>query len=289
VWDSSGTVIRYQGTLTDVTEKRTMELQIRQQEQFRQRMLESFPDLILVLDLEQRYTFASSRIRDLLGYRPEELVGKRIEELQDHSPEFLSLYRDVASGKQMFATSEYGALHRNGSWRTMRASASQLFDAENKLSGVIISVRDITVEKKLEQQIIQSERLAAMGQMLGGFAHELNNPVSATERAAGAMQQALLLHRRCRLSRALKLCQEGGRQGQIRQARLYRSAGLPRNIGRRRRRGFGRSRIFQRGVVGAAGRERREHRKGRKLEKPVTAGGRFSNYQVFAQHSSASP
>ena len=179
VWDEAGAIIRYQGTLTDVTERRKMEAQIRQQEQFRQKLLESFPDLILVVDLNERYTFASSRVRDLLGYRPEELVGKRIEDLHDHSPEFLSLYRDVATGKQLFASSEYGALHRDGSWRTMRASASQLFDSENKLSGVIISVRDITVEKKLEQQIIQSERLAAMGQMIGGFAHELNNPLTA--------------------------------------------------------------------------------------------------------------
>jgi PAS domain S-box-containing protein len=179
VWDEAGAIIRYQGTLTDVTDQRKMETALRQQEQFRQRLLESFPDLILVVDLEERYTFASSRIRDLLGYRPEELVGKKIEDLQDHSPEFLSLYRDVSSGKQLFAASEYGALHRDGSWRTMRASASQFFDSENKLSGVIFSVRDITVEKKLEQQIIQSERLAAMGQMIGGFAHELNNPLTA--------------------------------------------------------------------------------------------------------------
>jgi two-component system NtrC family sensor kinase len=179
VWDEAGTIIRYQGTLTDVTEQRKMEGQLRQQEQFRQKLLESFPDLILVVDLEERYTFASSRIRDLLGYHPEELVGKKIEDLQDHSPEFLSLYRDVASGKQLFAASEYGALHRDGTWRTMRASASQFFDSDNKLSGVIMSVRDITVEKKLEQQIIQSERLAAMGQMIGGFAHELNNPLTA--------------------------------------------------------------------------------------------------------------
>jgi len=179
VWDEAGAIIRYQGTLTDVTEKRTMEAQLRQQEVFRQRLLESFPDLILVVDLNERYTFASSRIRDLLGYHPEEFVGKRIDDLQDHSPEFLLLYRDVASGKQLFASCEYGALHRDGTWRTMRASASQLFDSENKLSGVIFSVRDITVEKKLEQQVMQSERLAAMGQMIGGFAHELNNPLTA--------------------------------------------------------------------------------------------------------------
>jgi PAS domain S-box-containing protein len=178
VWDEAGKIIRYQGTLTDVTEKRRMETQLKQQEQFRKRLLESFPDLILVVDLQGRYSFVSSRIRDLLGYRPDELQGRRMEELQDHSPELLSLYRDVAAGKHLFASSEYGARHRDGSWRTMRASASQLFGPDNKLSGVIISVRDITVEKKLEQQIIQSERLAAMGQMIGGFAHELNNPLT---------------------------------------------------------------------------------------------------------------
>ena len=208
VWDEAGAIIRYQGTLTDVTEQRKMESALRQQEQFREKLLESFPDLILVVDLEERYTFASSRIRDLLGYRPEELVGKKIEALQDHSPEFLSLYRDVASGKQLFAASEYGALHRDGSWRTMRASASQFFDSENKLSGVIISVRDITVEKKLEQQIIQSERLAAMGQMIGGFAHELNNPLTTIvgvsdllregENSESRIKQLNMLHQQAR-------------------------------------------------------------------------------------------
>jgi signal transduction histidine kinase len=135
-------------------------------------------------------------------------VGKKIEDLQDHSPEFLSLYRDVASGKQLFAASEYGALHRDGSWRTMRASASQFFDSENELSGVIISVRDITVEKKLEQQIIQSERLAAMGQMIGGFAHELNNPLTTIvgvsdllregENSESRIKQLNMLHQQAR-------------------------------------------------------------------------------------------
>ncbi|MGA8430315.1 MAG: PAS domain S-box protein [Candidatus Sulfotelmatobacter sp.] len=179
VWDASGKVIRYQGTLVDITEQRAMERQLLQQEEFRQRLLESFPDLILVVDLDERYTFVSSRIKDLLGYQPEDLLKKKISDLEDHSPELAALYHDVASSVQIFASAEYGARHRDGSWRTMRASASQLFDAEAKLSGVIISVRDITVEKKLEQQVVQSERLAAMGQMIGGVAHELNNPLTS--------------------------------------------------------------------------------------------------------------
>jgi PAS domain S-box-containing protein len=179
VWDASGNIIRYQGTLVDITDKRSMERQLAQQEGFRQRLLESFPDLILVVDLEERYTFVSSRARDLLGYEQKDMLGKKIADVEDHSPELAALYHDVVSGKQVFGSAEYSARHRDGSWRTMRASASQLVDAEGKITGIIISVRDITLERKLEQQIVQSERLAAMGAMIGGVAHELNNPLTS--------------------------------------------------------------------------------------------------------------
>jgi PAS domain S-box-containing protein len=179
VWDAAGKLIRYQGTLVDVTERRKLERQLLQQEEFRRHLLEGFPDLILVIDLEQRYTFVSSRVRDLLGYQPEDLLGKKISETEDHSPELVALHHDVASGIRIFGAAEYGARHRDGSWRTMRASASQFFDAESKPGGVIVSVRDITMEKKLEHQIVQSERLAAMGAMIGGVAHELNNPLTS--------------------------------------------------------------------------------------------------------------
>jgi two-component system NtrC family sensor kinase len=156
-----------------------MERQLRHQEEFRRRLLESFPDLILVIDLEGRYTFISPRIRDLLGYGPEQLLGKKIGEVEDTSAELVTLYHSVAMSQQAPAASEYGARHHDGTWRTMRGRASRLLDAEGKPAGVIISVHDITVEKRLEQQIIQSERLAAMGQMIGGFAHELNNPLTS--------------------------------------------------------------------------------------------------------------
>jgi len=179
VWDAGGKIVRYQGTLVDVTERREMERALRRQEEFQRYLLESFPDLILVIDLNGRYSFVSSRIHDLRGYKPENLLGKKVEDEEDYSTELLGLYRDLIAGRKMFGTCDYNARHRDGSWRNMRASASPLFDAENKLSGAIVSVRDVTLEKKLEQQIIQSERLAAMGQMIGGFAHELNNPLTS--------------------------------------------------------------------------------------------------------------
>ena len=190
VWDGAGKIIRYQGTLVDVTERRKMEKSLRRQEEFQRYLLESFPDLILVIDLEGRYSFVSSRIRDLLGRTPADMLGKKVDdEAQEQSPEFLALYRDVSTGAKKFGFCEFGARHRDGSWRTMRANASPLSDAEGKASGVIVSVRDITVERKLEQQIIQSERLAAMGQMIGGFAHELNNPLTSIMGMAELLQE----------------------------------------------------------------------------------------------------
>ncbi len=179
VWDTSGNIIRYQGTLVDITDKRSMERQLEQQEEFRRRLLESFPDLILVVDLEERYTFVSARAHDLLGFEPKDMLGKKITDLEDHSPELASLYHGIVSGQEALASAEFGARHRDGNWRTMRASGSQLVDAEGRTTGVIISVRDITIERKLEQQVVQSERLAAMGAMIGGVAHELNNPLTS--------------------------------------------------------------------------------------------------------------
>jgi PAS domain S-box-containing protein len=184
-----GRIVRYQGTLVDVTEKHALERQLRRQEEFRQHLLESFPDLILVLDLQGQYTFVSSRIGELLGFGPEHLLGKNVDDVENTSPELAELYRAVATGQSSRTSCEYGSRHHDGSWRTMLGMASPLLDAEGKPAGVIISVRDVTIEKRLEQQIIQSERLAAMGQMIGGFAHELNNPLTSILGMAELLQE----------------------------------------------------------------------------------------------------
>src|SRR5438132_9738952 len=69
--------------------------------------------------------------------------------------------------------------HKNCEWRRVRYHLSPLYDETGKIDGVIISGRDVTDVKRLEEQLIQAEKLAAMGQMLAGVAHELNNPLTA--------------------------------------------------------------------------------------------------------------
>ena len=69
--------------------------------------------------------------------------------------------------------------HKHGEWRRIRCHFSPLFAETGKIDGVIISGRDVTELKRLEEQLIQAEKLAAMGQMLAGVAHELNNPLTA--------------------------------------------------------------------------------------------------------------
>src|SRR6266851_5172542 len=181
VRDNSGRVVRYQGALMDITERREMERRLHQQQEFARRLVDSFPDLILVLDTAAHYTFVSPRCREVLGYDVEDAqhmeFGDRTH--PEDLPALLSLYKNLINGKQTFASMEVRVRHKLGDWRRIRFNFSPLSDEKGSIEGVVLSGRDVTDLKRLEEQLIQAEKLAAMGQMLAGVAHELNNPLTA--------------------------------------------------------------------------------------------------------------
>ena len=181
VRDPTGKVIRYQGALMDITGRREMERRLHKQQEFARRLVDSFPDLILVVDTESRYTFVSPRCLDVLGYRLEELTQVKFGDRThpEDLPRLISLYTEIISGKQDFASMEVRVRSRLGEWRKILFNFSPLFDEHDKTEGVVLSGRDVTDLKRLEEQLIQAEKLAAMGQMLAGVAHELNNPLTA--------------------------------------------------------------------------------------------------------------
>ena len=181
VRDTSGRVVRYQGALVDITERRAIEKSLHQQEEFARRLVDSFPDLIFVVDANRRYTFVSPKVQEVLGYETAEGLGFVFGERthKDERAALLALLDDLLAGRQSFASIEVQVRHKLGGWRRLRCHFSPFFDEQGKIEGVVISGRDVTEVKRLEEQLIQAEKLAAMGQMLAGVAHELNNPLTA--------------------------------------------------------------------------------------------------------------
>jgi PAS domain S-box-containing protein len=181
VRDNSGRVVRYQGALMDITERREIEHRLHQQQEFARRLVDNFPDLILVLDTTGHYTFVSPRCEDILGYGIDETQSMQFggRTHPEDLPAALSLYKDILDGKQTFAPLEIRVRHKLGDWRRIRFNVSPLCDERGNIEGAVLSGRDVTDLKRLEEQLIQAEKLAAMGQMLAGVAHELNNPLTA--------------------------------------------------------------------------------------------------------------
>jgi PAS domain S-box-containing protein len=181
VRDASGQPVRYQGTLVDISARREMERSLHEQQEFARRLIESFPDLIVVLDRDCKFTFVSNRIRDVLGMAPADLLGQRYGQ-RAHPEDRASLdelVRGVISGEKTNDTLEYRSQHLDGTWRMLRATAAPIANADGTIGGMVVSLRDVTELNRLEQQVAQSEKLAAMGQMIAGVAHELNNPLTA--------------------------------------------------------------------------------------------------------------
>jgi PAS domain S-box-containing protein len=179
--DASGQTSRIQGAMIDITERREIENKLRQEQDFVRRLVASFPDLVIVLDVEGRFTYVSGSMKDILGFTPDEFVGRSLgwrtdEEGQAKLGEVL---RKITSGQIVHAQIELRARHADDTWRDLRCSVGPLVDEAGKVTGIVATARDITASKMAEEQVTQKEKFTAMGQMLAGAAHELNNPLTA--------------------------------------------------------------------------------------------------------------
>ena len=179
--DHAGRVVRFQGTIADITDKVETEKRLHREQEFSRRLIECFPDLIAVIDADLRFTFASERSKDVLGFTSQDFVGRTIgaRTHPDDQPALTEMLSDVTSGRKRAAHLDYRVRHANGEWKTLRGSFGPLYDETGKITGVVASAREVTESLLIEQHLAQREKLAAMGQMMTGAAHELNNPLTA--------------------------------------------------------------------------------------------------------------
>src|SRR5690348_4756626 len=181
LFDENGKINGVVTSARDVTEQHEIERKLHQEQEFVRRLVECFPDLIVVLDSEGRFKFVSERLKDVLGVSPEEYVGKQVGlrmSMEDRA-KLSEMLQNTISGRKAQEQIEIRAQHVDGTWKTLRITARPLFDEQGNITGMVSSGRDVTESKQFEQQLAQSEKFAAMGQMMAGAAHELNNPLTA--------------------------------------------------------------------------------------------------------------
>jgi len=192
VRDTFGRINRLQGTLVDITERREMERKLHQEQEFVRRLVANFPDLIAVFDRYGRFTYVSQSVKEVLGGTPEEYIGETLgtRASREDQRALAEMFESILSHNQTSSQMEVRIRHTDGSWKILRASAGPLYDEAGQISGIVASARDVTESKLTEERLAQKEKFAAMGQMMAGAAHELNNPLT------GILGVSELLHER---------------------------------------------------------------------------------------------
>ena len=144
-------------------------------------VVDNSPDLIAVLDRNQRYVFVNPRVYRLFGGSASDYIGQPIGQpiAPEDVREIQSTFNRLLAGGESVVTYQFELRNSYGEWKTLRFNASLLRDASGHVSGIIVAFRDITDIRIANARNSQQEKFAAMGQMLTGAAHELNNPLTA--------------------------------------------------------------------------------------------------------------
>jgi two-component system, cell cycle sensor histidine kinase and response regulator CckA len=147
----------------------------RLQDQY-QVVTESLNDAVYTVDLKGQITFGNAALTQLTGYRVKELVGHSFQELYTTSaaPEIIECQRQFRSGKPTPFHLETEIRRKDGTGAPVELSVANLI-LDGQMVGHVIVARDITERKYLEEQLRQSQKLEAIGELAAGMAHELGN------------------------------------------------------------------------------------------------------------------
>jgi len=179
------------GTWHRITERIMLHREVERAEQRFKSFIDSAHDWISIKDTEGRYVIVNPACARDFNRTPEEFVGKRPEELltpdisgivHDHDQEVI----DCNCHKTYKETYEINGRERH--YQTVRFP---LNDTDGSVIGVCTIARDISSEKELQDQLIQSAKLAAVGGLAAEVAHEINNPLTGVLAFAEDMIEGL--------------------------------------------------------------------------------------------------
>ena len=184
----------------DVTERGKMEQALRESEEKFRLLVNQLPDVIFAINGSMDVLHVSPAVEKVLGYRPDELAGRNIMDLNLLVPEYmkkaLSHVNDIMQG-HVVSSSVFEILDRNGGQRIAEVSGAPLLK-EDRVVAVIAVARDITDRVRseneratLERQLYQSQKMESIGTLAGGIAHDFNNLLMSMQGNTSMMMEDL--------------------------------------------------------------------------------------------------
>jgi len=181
-------VIGYEGINLDITERKRIENELREANEFFMNLIESSVDGIIAADVKGNIFIFNKGAEALTGYVAEEVIGKihitRIYPEGVAKDIMKKLRSPEYGGLGKFVPSQLNVVNKNGEEIPIQLSATLIYDGEGKevaSVGIFTDLRPrIKIERKLQNthlQLVSSEKMASLGKLAAGIAHEINNPL----------------------------------------------------------------------------------------------------------------
>jgi len=187
-YDPQGNVVGYEGINVDQSQRYQMERKIREAHDFMNKIVQSAPISIMAADLEGNIIIWNKAAEQTLGYSSEEVIGKmHITRVypEGRAYEIMKVLRSSEDGGiGVFPPQPVLYVRQDGRIIEGHLSAAMIYDDDGNEVATVGSFVDLTERiemeralSKTQEQLLHSEKLAAMGRLTSQVAHELNNPL----------------------------------------------------------------------------------------------------------------